>query len=201
MRYARHVFYLVALNTTGPCLYRVVKIKGWITLGRLSLEMYPFPDAMTMQRTRFIMAGLVALLLSGCIPLKQYNVTNERGEWYQGFGYCEGYGLLQMGQSNQPKKGPIVDAESFAIGPRGKQYGVESELHPYDLREDRDPRLKYVRDRIYLVDAKNKRLSTWRNGDWQFTFVQDTPDGKVTQTVNMTLWTFFYNPVIHGPPN
>ena len=84
------------------------------------------------QRTVSVCVGSVLLLLSGCMPLKQYNVTG--GKRYDGIGYDEeGYGLLQIGSSNQPKTTSIVDAESFAIGPRGKRYSVESEPHPYHL--------------------------------------------------------------------
>jgi hypothetical protein len=155
-----------------------------------------------MRATQVLVICIAALfLLPGCMPLQQSYVTG--GEGYDHFSYHDynDWGLLQIGPSNQPKTISIVDAESFAIGPRGKRYGVESEPHPYDLREDKDPRVPYVRDRIYLIDAKGKRLGRWRNGGWQFTFVFDAPDGRESRHFNMTLWTFFYNPVIHGPPN
>lgn len=149
---------------------------------------------------RLLMYLAILLLLSGCIPLQQAYISG--GEGYDDLGqFDQGWGLLMIGPSNRPKTVSIVDVESFAIGPRGERYVVESEPHPYDLREDRDSRVLYVRDRIYLVNARGKRLKHLRNGEWQFTFVLNTPEGRDTRNFNMTLWTFFYNPVIHGPPN
>lgn len=144
---------------------------------------------------------LALLLLSGCIPLKQYHVTG--GQQYDAFSYMEheGCGLLRIGPAQPHKTIEIVNDESYAIGPRGNRYGVESEPHPYDLREDRDPRLHYVRDRIYLTKESGKRLKSWKNGEWQFTFVMDGPEGRDTREFEMTLGTFHYNPVVHGPPN
>ena len=141
---------------------------------------------------------IVLTLLLGCMPLKQYHVTG--GEQYDHFGYHNGYGLLKIGPSNIAKTVSLVDAESFAVGPRGKRYSIKSEPHPYDL-EKPGSRSPYVRDRIYLIDKNGKKISNWRNGQWQFTFVLDTPQGQINRHFTMTLGTFYYNPATHGPPN
>lgn len=136
------------------------------------------------------------------MPLKQYHVTG--GQQYDNFGYMDNLrcGLLQVGPSNVPKAFTIVDTESFAISPDGQRYGISTEPHGYDLRADKDPRVPYVRDRVYLVDAKGKRLNrNWKDGVWKFHFMIDAPTGRDARDYEMQLGTFNYNPVIHGPPN
>lgn len=156
---------------------------------------------------------VAALALGGCIPLKQPMVTG--GEQYDHFGYHDaylwsgGYGLLQVGPSNVVKAVAVVDAESCAVGPGGERYGVESEPHPPDLDQTPHPYpgeyadvpTPYVRDRIYLANAKGRRIRSWRDGKWTFVFVLDTPRGRETREFAMTLGTFHYNPLVHGPPN
>lgn len=142
------------------------------------------------------------MFLAGCMPLKQYHVTG--GQQYDNFGYMDHLhcGLLQIGPSNVPKASNIVDSESYAIAPDGKRFGISTELHDYDLRPEKDPRVPYVRDRVYLVDAKGKRVNrNWSDGLWKFHFVLDAPAGRDTRDFEMQLGTFNYNPVVHGPPN
>lgn len=140
---------------------------------------------------------VAALALGGCIPLQQPMVTG--GEQYDSFGYHDGYGLLQVGPSNVVKTVAIVDAESYAVGPRGERYGVESEPHPHMGRND--ARVPYVPDCIFLTNAKGRRIRGWRDGKWTFVFALDTPRGRETREFAMTLSTFYYNPLVHGPPN
>lgn len=136
------------------------------------------------------------------MPLKQYDVTG--GRRYDNFGYMDDLhcGLLQIGPSNVPKAFEVVDAESYAVAPDGKRFGISTEPHGYDLRPDKDPRVPYVRDRVYLVGANGRRFNrNWGNGLWKFHFVLDGPAGRDTRDYEMRLSTFHYNPLIHGPPN
>ncbi|CAA9400256.1 MAG: hypothetical protein AVDCRST_MAG64-1664, partial [uncultured Phycisphaerae bacterium] len=119
-----------------------------------------------------------ALALTGCMPIKQENVTG--GQLYDHFSYddWDRHGLLQIGPSNVHKTVRVVDAESYAIAPNGKRYGIATEPHRYDL-EDPDDRAPYVRDRVYLVDDKGRRSKrNWADGWWEFVFVLDTPHGR-----------------------
>ena len=153
---------------------------------------------------RILIACAIAPLLAGCFPVKQPHVTGGQG--YDDFGYVDsyccsgGYGLLQIGPSNVHKTVAVIDAESYAIGPDGERYGVVSKPHPYDV-SDPDPRAPYVRDRIYLLTERGRRLWSWRDGDWRFVFALQTPHGRTTRTFNLSHWTFYYSPFLHGPPN
>ncbi len=134
------------------------------------------------------------------MALKQYNVTG--GKEYDQFSYMDHYrcGLLAIAPTNAPKVVKIIDAESYAIDPNGVRRGIATEPHDYDLRPENEG--FYVRDRVYLIDAKGKRLkSNWKDGPWKFHFVMDTPTGRDVRDFDMQLGTFHYNPVVHGPPN
>ena len=136
------------------------------------------------------------------MPIKQHDVSG--GGQYDDFSYMEHLrcGLLQVGPSNVPKAFDVVDAESYAVAPDGKRFGIATEPHGYDLRADKDPLVPYVRDRVYLVDANGKRFKrNWADGLWTFHFVLDAPAGRDTRDYEMQLSTFHYNPLIHGAPN
>ena len=150
----------------------------------------------------------VAAAMAGCTPLKQCRVTG--GQEYDHFAYMDDLhcGLLQIGPSNVLKTIKIIDAESYAIAPGGTRYGIVTKPHDYDLKSDDDLpvmnylRVAYVRDRVYLVDTKGRRVGrSWTNGPWQFHFVMDTPHGRDTREFDMQIETFYYNPALHGAPN
>ena len=110
-------------------------------------------------------------------------------------------GCLQIGPSNAPNSFNVIDAESYAVSPDQVRYGIETEPHPFDLREDKSPLVPYIRDRVYLVKADGKRLKRkWKNGRWQFHFALDGLTGRTGRDFTMDMGTFYYNPVVHGPP-
>lgn len=136
------------------------------------------------------------------MPLKQFDVTG--GQQHDSFGYVDHLhcGLLQVGPPSVPKNFTIVDDESYAIAPDGKRFGISTEPHDYDLRSDNISRMPNVRDCVYLIDADGKRIdSNWKDGLWKFHFVINSPTGRDTRDFEMQLWTFNYNPAVHGPPN
>jgi len=150
---------------------------------------------------RHLITIAIASSLAACIPLQQTNIVGGRG--YDHFGlYGEtGYGLLQIGPSNTPKKSHVIDSQSFALSPKGVRLRIETEPHPYDI-EKKSPKVPYVRDRVYVLDAEGRRITRpLKNGQWKFHFTMRTPKGIETRDFDADLWTFFYNPVIHGSPN
>ena len=145
---------------------------------------------------------ILMLAIAGCMPVKQYHVIG--GQQYDSFSYSDHLccGLLQIGPSNTPKAYTIVDAESHAVSPDGKRLGISTEPHDYDLRSDKDARVPYVRDCVYLVAADGKRdKRKWKDGLWRFHFMLDAPSGRETRDFNMQVSTFYYTPVVHGSPN
>jgi hypothetical protein len=140
--------------------------------------------------------AVIALLLSGCMPLRQQKTISGGGD--SDLLLCEDRFLLtQLGPSNEPNTRHVVAAESYIIAPRGERYTVEVEPHQFDIEQ------KYpcVRERIYPVDSRGRRLGRWSNGIWTVHLVLDTPTGRATRHEQIRFWTFWYNPLFHGPPN
>ena len=156
----------------------------------------PAPRPFTRCSALSLLLCLAVCGATGCIPLKQRNVTGGRG--YDHFGYEGGYGWLLIGPSNVPQSVTVVDAESHAVAPNGKRYGIETE--PERRRQPDSP--PNAGDRVYLVGPNGRRTSReWANGRWEFFFTLDTPDGRDTRHFTVDFWTFVYNPFAHGPPN
>ncbi|MGA7725574.1 MAG: hypothetical protein WCA95_09830 [Opitutaceae bacterium] len=150
-----------------------------------------------MKQLSFILATICGLMLAGCIPLQQTDMKG--GDRLDGFEwYAEtGYGLFWIGPSNVGNAVKIVDAKSYALGPNGVRYGVHSERHQFDIEQ----KYVFVRDEIHFLDAKGAQVSHLSTGVWQFSFTF-VRDGKEEHRMfTGKLWTFYYVPIIDGPPN
>jgi len=147
--------------------------------------------------------SLFCLFLTACVPLQQTEIKGGKG--YDFFGYYGGYGLLQIGPSNQKKKIHVISEDSYAVSPTGKRFSIHSEPAPNDLKPSQyhsEFPNYYVRDRITLIDAKGKTLAKIStNGEWHFHFEFSTAQGRDTRDFTARFWMFYYNPIIHGPPN
>jgi len=150
----------------------------------------------TLGLMRALIALIVALALSGCIPLRQQETIS--GGHDSDFLLCDDSFLLaQFNPSNQPNRCKVIPAESYILSPSGKRYNVQVEPHQFDIEQ------KYtcVRERIYPIDAHGQRLKHWYNGIWIVHVALDAPNQKSILEEKIRFWTFFYNPLIHGPPN
>jgi hypothetical protein len=142
------------------------------------------------------------LTLAGCMTVKQGQLISESQQDH--FVYLDHLhcAILQIGPSNAPKAFTIIDGESSAVAPDGERYGIATEPHEYDLRGDRDARVVYVRDRVYLVDGRGQRITRdWKDGRWEFQFALEDAKGRHSKAMTLELCSFDYNPAIHGPPN
>jgi hypothetical protein len=146
-----------------------------------------------MKKILFII--FLALGLTGCIPLQQTKITGGQNNDY--FGYYDDYGLLNIGTWNETKAIHILAVDSYAIGAGNEKYGIRSEPHQYDI----DKNYPYIRDRIYVIDKNGKQLGRLKSGKWKFVFNFETQDGKDSRTFDASVSTFYYTPIIHGPPN
>lgn len=143
----------------------------------------------------------IALLLTACAPLKQTRIVGGQGSDHFGYYGETGYGLLQIGPSNTPKRITVIDARSYAIAPNGSRFRIRTEPHAFDI-ETKFPKTPYVRDRVYLLDSEGRKITrALKNGNWKFHFTLRTAKGVETRDFDADLWTFYYNPLIHGPPN
>lgn len=150
---------------------------------------------------RHLITITIAAFLAACVPLQQTKIVGGRG--YDHFDYYgeTGYGLLQIGPSNAPKQITVIDSQSYALSPQGIQFRIQTQPHPYDI-ETKSFKVPYIRDRVYVLDSEEHRITRpLNNGQWKFHFTMRTPKGSETRAFDADLWTFYYNPLIHGPPN
>ncbi len=140
----------------------------------------------------FLIGGI--LMMSGCISLKQG--TDEFKASGDAFGFGDGYGLLTINHQKQPIT--VIDNESYALSPKGKKIGVRTKPHEYDLEQKQfNPRI-----RVDFIDSSGNTLTNLSNGKWRFHFKfvkEDQTQGSQDFEFNVT--TFYYNPIIDGPPN
>lgn len=144
---------------------------------------------------RVIFAALIAssLIASGCVPMRsqEYEVTGgaayDRFDPYGNYGphHDDNIAIVQLGPSNMPKTGTIIDSESYVITPKGKRVGISTEPYAFDV-SDRGPGVPNIRDALYLTNAKGSRDgSSWKDGKWRFFLVVETPQGRETRTFDL----------------
>jgi len=132
------------------------------------------------------------VLLTGCIPLRQE--VRVSGPDHPFLLLCDDRYVLAGIDMNREK---IVVEQSHILAPNGKRYTMQVEPHQYDIEQ----RFEALRADVYPCGADSSRLRHWSNGVWSFHFFIET--NGVPQVVDQKwkYWTFYYNPIIHGPPN
>ena len=136
--------------------------------------------------------------LIGCIPKQQATITGGKDGEHLGI-YEEPYGsILQMGTIAEPKKITIIGSKSYVVDPKGIRREVEIEPHEFDI-ETKSPN---IRDRVFVLDTSKNRMKRLYNGIWKFyiTFKSQSGQEETREFVGK-YWTFYYNPILHGPPN
>lgn len=132
------------------------------------------------------------ILLTGCIPLRQEALVS--GPEHPSLLLCDDRYVLVGIDMHREK---IVAEQSYIQAPHGKRYAIQAEPHQFDI----DQKFEALRADVYPCDAGGSRLRRWSNGTWSFHFVVET--NGVAQSIDQQwkYWTFYYNPLIHGPPN
>jgi hypothetical protein len=135
--------------------------------------------------------ALVALV-TGCIPLRQE--ARVSGPPHPSVLLCDDR-YVSVGIDMYREK--IVAEQSYIADPKGKRYAIQIEPHQFDIEQ----KFAALRADVYPCDADGLRLRRWSNDVWSFHFVVET--NGVTQVIDQKwkYWTFYYNPIIHGPPN
>ena len=135
---------------------------------------------------------MLLVFLTGCIPLRQE--TRISGPVHPSLLLCDDrYVLVEI----DLKREKIVAEESHITNPTGKRYNIQVEPHGYDIEQKHDA----LRADVYPCGSDGPRIRRWSNGVWSFHFVVET--NGVAQAIDQQwkYWTFYYNPIIHGPPN
>jgi hypothetical protein len=138
----------------------------------------------------------VCLLLFGRIPLKQ--LEQQPSSTPFNMNYDNGCVLLSIGNGNGKKLYEIVEAESYASDESGKRYPISVRPHDYDLSQ----KFPYIRDEIYVFQSREaKKAMSLHNGIWTFYLTLEENGQRLEKEFSFRLWTFYYNPIFHGPPN
>ena len=132
------------------------------------------------------------LVLTSCIPLRQEALVS--GPAHPPLLVCDDRYVLVGIDMNHEK---IVTAQSYITAPTGKRYTIQAEPHQYDI----DQKLEALRVDVYPCDSDGSRLRHWSNGIWSFHFIIVTNGVPEVIDQKWKYWTFYYNPIIHGPPN
>ena len=105
-----------------------------------------------MLKVRLLLLITVCFSLLGCYAVPQgmrdYHNHSDAGESFT-FDNDNGYGLFTI--AYQTKKITVVDAQSYAVSPKGVRYGVYSQLDNFLPKEK-----KYPRTRIYFKSESGK---------------------------------------------
>jgi hypothetical protein len=144
-------------------------------------------------------AGLVIgiLMASGCMPLQQYKQLG--GNTAEHLAVLDDHTAFQlsMGKGSTPEKNRIIAEDSRIISPSGKSYGVQVKPHQYDIRVKHDE----IRQNIYPVQNDGVLVEIRKNGNWSLHLVIEKEGIRRTVDQQLKISTFYYNPLIHGPPN
>ncbi len=151
---------------------------------------------MAVKQKKFHLSALFTLIfsLTGCIPLRQEERISGPVHPTVLISKDQHLYLLVEIDLNREK---LVAEQSYLVAPSRKRYGVQVESHKYD----KEQKFHATRADVYPVDADGSRLRRWQKGVWSFHFVIES--NGISQVVDQKwrYWTFYYNPIIHGPPN
>lgn len=148
---------------------------------------------------RLAIAALFIVTLSGCIPLTQTAITPKDGRLG---GYVESDGSLAISwkTSNSPRESdkPEIDIErSYAIAPNGKRYSLRFVSSGRDIGTS-----CWRTGSLWLIDPSHPQSHNhWHSGTWKMRLQFLPPHSDLQFIKEVRVWTFFYNPIIHGPPN
>jgi hypothetical protein len=100
----------------------------------------------------------------------------------------------------EAQKISIDSSSSYAISPEGVNYEIEFSRNQYATKlalENNSPWASFfVRPR----SNPGQKAVEWRNGDWELFLVFGSANRDDIKA-KFKLWTFWYIPFIHGPPN
>jgi hypothetical protein len=149
--------------------------------------------------TCFTLVFLIGTI-AGCFPVRQtaFDRVTAADRVASLGDYGGGYFVTQFGESYRPRQGTIVPAASYLIGPNNRRYGIETEVHAFDVERQS----VHLRERVYVVRPDGKRLGRLPSGSWRAHIVWQTEDGeRIAHDYKANVWLFWYTPLLHGPPN
>ena len=148
----------------------------------------------------YLLIIILTAVLSGCIPLAQTHIHPSRTDFIC---HVSDGGLYIGWQSNsaEPSKQSDIDiSSSWAVSPKGHVYAFNAVPRTYLTGEKsywRDTTL-YLRELNMSLGKDSKR---WGNGNWKLHLAFTNRISHKPIDAEVKISTFYYNPIIHGPPN
>ncbi len=143
-------------------------------------------------------AVLFVVGLQGCVPLPQMEPYPSRIPFSANYDHGNRYVSFSIGSENQPKDYQIVAQRSYVISPSGERHPIRVEPHAYDISQ----RHPFIRDDIFVLRSdEDSKPMLLHNGTWKFVLSCRRSDTVRQDEFSFRIWTFNYNPVLHGPPN
>lgn len=140
-----------------------------------------------------IVISLVLLFVNGCLPLQQWEII-ERSSDIEGSVNDDGYFDIWIDQSYWSQNLSLNDNLSWVDDPDGSRLNIESEKGKNTYKG------KY-NYKIFPINSKGKRITSYRSGLWKITLHLQKGEEVKIKELQLNLWTFFYNPLLHGAPN
>lgn len=136
----------------------------------------------------------ISTSLLGCfLPLPQWEMISRSSD-ISGQVNDDGYFEVWIDQNYWPNQLDLVANLSWAENPNGERLNIDHE-------KSEKPYRGQWHYKIFPKNKKEKRLSSLSNGVWKLTLhLQKEKDIKIKE-LQFKLWTFFYNPLVHGAPN
>lgn len=91
----------------------------------------------------------------------------------------------------------IIEGSSYIVDPNGKKYSILVKPHQYDI----DSKFPQIRANVYPLQDDGGFLSSWINGIWYFHFHIESNGTRRIVEKKKKYWNFYYNFIVHGPPN
>jgi hypothetical protein len=133
---------------------------------------------------RFLLIPVLLLLcgLQGCFPLPQMEQQPSRVAFHANYDAGDKYVLFAIGAENHPKDYEIVAPHSYV----------------FDIAQH----YPFVRDDVFVLRSEaDSRPIRLHDGTWSFVLARRVSGSEHQDTFPFRLSTFYYSPLIHGPPN
>lgn len=146
-----------------------------------------------------ILLSLLLLSLSSCVPLPQMQQYPSRVPFHAVYDLGDRSVLFSIGgDEGRPKDYTIIPEHSYVVDPSGTCHPIQIKPHDFDVSQH----YPFIRDEIFILRSGTvtKPIRLY-DGTWKFVLVYRRLGGLHDDTFSFRIWTFFYSPIIHGPPN
>lgn len=133
------------------------------------------------------------------MPVPQMKQFPSRIPFHAVYDLGDDYVLFTIGGSeNHPKDYVIIPQHSYAIDPSGVRHPIRIKVHDYDVSEH----FPFIRDEVSVLSSEaTPRPMSLHDGTWKFILACRRSGTMRADAFSFHIRTFYYNPIIHGPPN